>query len=203
MKLINKNLFIVLTLAWCVVLCVVLTGCSTPVSYDKKKVIDNSTAYIMLSQVYLNDYKEHDSNTRYDYSKGYKKEDGYFIKCYTGEYVFCLESETFDCSKTIENTYYVDDQLWEYVRVNDNFVVFGNVNGRASVIYSANDIKPSFVDDPNSIDEHIYVERIAEKIIFCIRALRNMGVTEKEKHLQLIRVEKQIFCVGCASKRRW
>lgn len=166
MKSTKKIFIIVLAIFLCVVLCMVWTNCSTSISYDRKKVIDNSTAYIILSQVYINDYKEHNPNTRYDYSKGYKKDDGYFIKCYTSEYDFALESETYNCSKAIENTYYVDEQFWEYVRVNDNFVVFGNVNGRASIIYSANDTEPSFVDDPNSIDNHIYVERIAEKLYF-------------------------------------
>lgn len=163
----NKTiLIIVLVLFLCVVLFVTLTDCSTPISYDKGKVINNSTAYIMLSEVYINDYNEHKSNTRYDYSKGYKNDDGYLIKCYTGEYDLYLESEIFNYSKAIENSYYVDEQFWEYARVNENFVVFGNVNGRAAIIYSANDTEPSFVDDPNSIDNHIYVERIAENLYF-------------------------------------
>lgn len=166
MKLTKKFIIIVLAIFLCIVFYVVSINHSTPISYDRQKVIDNATAYIMLSQVYITDYKEHDSNTRYDYSKGCKKEDGYFVKCYTGEYVLNLESEMFDCSKVIENTYYVDEQYWEYVRVNDNYVVFGNVNGRASIVYSANDKKPSFVDDPNSVDEHIYVEKIADNLYF-------------------------------------
>lgn len=169
MKLNKEFLIIFLSILLCVVLFATLTNRSTPISCDRENVIDNSAAYIVLSQVYINDFKEHNSNTRYDYSKGYKNDDGYFIKCYTGEYALYLESEIFNCSKTIENTYYVDEQLWEYVRVNENFVVFGNVNGRASIIYSANDIKPSFVDDPNSIDEHIYVEKIVENLYFAAK----------------------------------
>lgn len=98
----KKIIIIVLAIFLCIVFWVVSTNNSTPISYDRKKVIDNAAAYIMLSQVYITDYKEHDSNTRYDYSKGYKKDDGNFIKCYTGEYVFHLESETYNCSKVIE-----------------------------------------------------------------------------------------------------
>ena len=169
MKSTKKCIIIGLIISLCIILYAVSMKCSSPISYDRGKVTDNAAAYIMISQVYLDDYKKHDSNTRYDYSKGYKKDDKCFIKCYTGEYIFSIEIETLTYSKAIEDTYYVDDQFWEYVRVNDNFVVFGNVNGRASIIYSANDKKPSFVDDPNNIDKHIYVEKIAGNLYFAAK----------------------------------
>lgn len=168
-KIRKKIIIIVFAIFLCVVFCGVSTHYSTPIPCDRKKIIDNATAYIMLSQVYITDYKEHESDSRYDYSKGYKKEEGYFIKCYTDEYVFYLEREAFLCSEVIENTYYVDEQCWEYVRVNDNFVVFGNINGRASIIYSANDKKPSFVNDPNSIEKHIYVKKLADHLYFAAK----------------------------------
>jgi hypothetical protein len=168
-KLIVKRIIIFSIISLVVVFCLIAVNGSTSISYDKSAVIDNQIAYRTLSCVFIDDYIKHDSNTTYTYSNGGRKDGECFIKCYTGEYIFSIEPELAALIKVIKDTYSVDEQCWEYVRVNENFVAFGNVNGRASIIYSANDKKPSFVDDPNDIDKHIYVERIADNLYFAAK----------------------------------
>lgn len=166
MKTTKWFLLIMIFISLCATFCIVAANCFSPISCDEKKITDNATAYKVLAQLYIEDYKKHASGTSYAYSTGYEGDGECVISCYTGDYIFSIEDEMLAYSKSIENSYYVDEQLWEYVRVNNNFVVFGNVNGRASVIYSANDKKPSFVGDPNEIDKNIYVKRIADNLFF-------------------------------------
>lgn len=76
------------------------------------------------------------------------------------------QKQAFD---TVKSIFRLDHHGLENIFVNDNFVVFGIENGRASFIYSLSDKKPDFVNSPKEENENIFVEKIDDKWYYACR----------------------------------
>lgn len=63
---------------------------------------------------------------------------------------------------TVKSVFRLDHNSLSYLYVNDNFVSFGILNGRASFVYSASNEKPDFVNFPNEGENKIFVEKITD-----------------------------------------
>lgn len=53
--------------------------------------------------------------------------------------------------------------------VNNDFVVFGIINGRASFIYSPYNKKPDFVNSPKGDEDNIFVEMITNNWFYACK----------------------------------
>ncbi|SFX39722.1 hypothetical protein [Ruminococcus sp. XPD3002] len=134
------------------------------VSYDKQILLDNQSAYNTLVQVCLSDFdtvKDSSSICTYSISK-----DNQSLLCYNSEKTIHLNSVQKQAAKVVNDTFRLDKHSLEYLRVTSDNVIFAIANGRASFIYSKDDVKPNFVNTPNEKNGKIYIEKMADNWYF-------------------------------------
>lgn len=129
-------------------ICLVIWLCRGPViSYDKDALLDNEAAYTEVAKFYYGDYKNMNTGGEVVYSCPNTDK---IIKCYSvlNPHDIKVSDELYQSYLAVFDSYRIDKQDIENIVVYDNFVAFGNVNGRAAVVYSVNGDKPKYVDTP-------------------------------------------------------
>lgn len=79
--------------------------------------------------------------------------------CYNNDQYYSLNSKQKQAFNTVKSIFRLDHHGLENIFVNDNFVVFGIENGRASLVFSLSDKKPDFVNSPKEENEHVFIEK--------------------------------------------
>ena len=115
------------------------------VLYDKEKILQNEKNFTEIAKAYYNDYKSLDANMECSYIDPSGSDND--ARCVTSPYEhdFKFSDELYNIHQIVDENYNVDNEKLEVVVVYDNFVVFGNVKGRASLVYSINGDKPRYV----------------------------------------------------------
>lgn len=128
------------------------------VSYEKSMLLDNQNVFETAAQACI-EYELEDRVSGevriYDVDVDCNN-----LHSFHHKKDYSLTQEQKQAFQTVDSIFRLDHQGLENIFVVDDFVVFGIVNGGASVIYSASDEKPNFVNSPNEKNEHIFVEKI-------------------------------------------
>ena len=151
----------------CIVLllCMLLAGCGRTLSYDKDSFLENQKSYSTIAQLIYNNYIEKNLSEDRLYliterSVGYYDKESPDIS--PNIIYLDLTKEQSEMAKRIFDSYRLDKHSLDSVWVNKGFVCFGNINGRNSLIYSADDVEPNFVNRPSEKVEHVYIEKICD-----------------------------------------
>lgn len=127
-------------------------------SYDFIKHIDD---YNVMAEIYYEDYKKNNTNEVLIYTA---PESGiiYRYRLYVDniEIVLCDE-ETESCQRACEHYRKVIGEDIDVVAVYDTFVSFEMRYGYCSIVYSAEDKRPFYINSPNSKDKNVIVRKIA------------------------------------------
>lgn len=141
------------------------------VSYDKNTLIDYKEEYTQIAELCYKDYlqlKKNDGDiNRAAYLLSYDRKR--LHNCISDNTIILTNGES-QSLQTTDDDFYLAKKKLDFIEVQDNFVAFGIVNGRASFIYSLNDDKPNFVNTANENYQRIYVEKITDHWYFsCVR----------------------------------
>ena len=131
------------------------------ISYDKTVFTDHRNSFEIAAKTCIKYHKE-DNN---DYFWLFCVDDNAdSLICYKDDkqqyYALTLEQQ--QAFITVKSVFRLDHNSLSYLYVNDNFVSFGILNGRASFVYSASNEKPDFVNFPNEGKNKIFVEKITD-----------------------------------------
>lgn len=105
------------------------------------------TEYTQVAEYYISDFEKYDAERLI-----YSVPDGNEAHCFNSEYVHELpiSEPTLTSVKKIKAAYYLDKHHLEDIIVDGNYVLFGNIAGRAVYIYSKDGTKPESADCLNS-----------------------------------------------------
>ena len=105
------------------------------------------TEYTQVAEYYSSDFEKYDAERLI-----YSVPDGNEAHCFNSEYVHELpiSEPTLTSVKKIKAAYYLDKHHLEDIIVDGNYVLFGNIAGRAVYIYSKDGTKPESADCLNS-----------------------------------------------------
>lgn len=124
----------------------------------KNMVLDNRMDYETIAKICYNDYKNYYNYSNLTYSGGQSGE----LRCITLDYYIELNYSESASFQKIYDSFLLDNKTLECIRVYDTFVSFCIVNGRESIVYSAENKRPSYINNPNDKNKHIAVEKIAD-----------------------------------------
>lgn len=136
------------------------------VSPNKNEFLKDWRDYETISELCYKDFVNYDAEElMYMISE---EENRYSIHCITKGYDHYIELNDNDMIKlcNVIGSYNLDDQCLESICVNDEFISYGNINGRSSYIYSINDNKPNFINSIYSSEKHIYIYKLRKKWYF-------------------------------------
>ena len=150
------------------ILLFVLAKCYGPIiSYNNEMLLSNKQAYTDFA---IFCYKCYDSNNQNEDVCSYAiDERRNLLYCNTTGESFLMNQSIIDSAHTINSTYMIDEQVLDCIYVSRNFVVFANVAGRGSLIYSVDDSRPDFVSLPDENCYRVYVERLTNRWYFVCR----------------------------------
>lgn len=164
MKKTKKFLFLVLA-AVSVILIFIFRG--PVISYDKSRFTDNKESFEIVANTCINFHnKSNKAEEGWIYSIDYNKNN---LICYHNQEHYSLNQEEKQAVITVTSVFYLDHHGLDWLFVNNNFVVFGIANGRASFIYSLSGKKPDFVNSPKFNEHNIWVEKITDKWFYACR----------------------------------
>ena len=153
---------IILLLAAIGVIYYLLFGSKPPISYDKNRLLDNKDYYMEIAEICLEHRNQHGKDI-ICVIPGMEQVNEFKMYCYECDtYIARTENQTAS-AKAVERSFHLDDKPLDAIRVYENFVSFGVVTGRASFIYSKNNLKPSFVNNPDESGRKPFVQKITDK----------------------------------------
>ncbi|MCM1227611.1 MAG: hypothetical protein NC320_09390 [Clostridium sp.] len=157
----NRLIIICLTALSVLVIIVFLKiGIKPTISYNKSMLVDNKNSFEIAAKICMNYYKESEATD--DVWLFSVSGDINNLICYNNNErcLYSLTQEQRQAFTKVKSVFRLDHQGLEYLYVNDDFVVFGIINGRASFIYSPYNKKPNFVNSPKGDEDNIFVEKI-------------------------------------------
>lgn len=132
------------------------------ISYDKAMLTDYQNSFETAAKTCIEYHKEDDNADDFWLFCVDANADG--LICYNEDeqQYYSLTTEQQQAFITVKSVFRLDHNGLSYLYVNDNFVSFGILNGRASFVYSASNEKPDFVNSPNEEENKIFVEKITD-----------------------------------------
>lgn len=141
-----------------VIILVILNRTRMASKHIRSIVLDNKGDYDAIANLYYEDYQKHNtSELIYVGGKSGK------IYCLTYDYNITLSDSEYISYQNVYGSFNLDGKSLEFVCTYETFVSFCTVNGRASIVYSANDEKPSYITSPNEEKKKVAVRKIADR----------------------------------------
>lgn len=144
-------------------------GIKPKISYKKSMLVDNQNSFETAAKICMNYYKENeDTDDVWLFSISTDMNN---LHCYNNNEhcLYSLTQEQRETFITVKSVFRLDHQSLEYLYVNNDFVVFGIINGRASFIYSPYNKKPDFVNSPKGDEDNIFVEKITNNWFYACK----------------------------------
>lgn len=132
----------------------------------RNMILEHEDDYTKIAEIYYNDYQNRDAN-EIAYSAASPSGESYTISSYDElpniRKISLNETESAS-AQSVENSYWIDESIWERVYVYDVFVSFSNIRGRESLVYSVDGTRPSYVNSPSDEGkfDHIWVHKITD-----------------------------------------
>ncbi len=143
-------------------------GIKPTISYNKSMLADNQNSFETIAKACMEYHKKNaaadaDEVCLYTIDKNANN----LVCCHNWQYY--LTQEQRQAFITVKSVFRLDHQSLEYLYVNNDFVVFGIINGRASFIYSPYNKKPDFVNSPKGDEDNIFVEKITNNWFYACK----------------------------------
>ena len=165
----NKKLFIPIGIIILgIIYFIVMRG--PVISYNKEKVLSDAEFYKEVAQFYLEDYKKNNCAGSVSYLNATVKDGIPKSACLSSPYQHDLifSDEIYEKYKKMNNNFRVDKSSLAHIEVWNSLVIFGIESGRASIIYSADDKKPEYVNGGTDTDKEKdnYIEKITDNLYY-------------------------------------
>lgn len=126
-------------------------------------LFENINDYNTMAEIYYNDFLKHDDSFL-AYARYYEENDEYVVRCYSKEHehkIVLSDYEYLACQNVI-NTFRLDGHPLEFIYVYDSFVVFGIANASETLIYSADNKRPSYVNSPKEKKQWFNIRKVTD-----------------------------------------
>jgi len=116
-------------------------------SFDNNILNENLDAYTRVAQLIYDDFQECECSSHgYSLTNNEEIYEEYKATCERSWKIILINNEEYELYRTVINSFRVAKKGLEFIKVEDNFVVFCIVNGVASLVYSIDGTPPNFVD---------------------------------------------------------
>lgn len=115
-------------------------------------LLNHGEAYNQTVQLIYDDFQKCECS-----GHGYwftQKEEYANVSCEDKFKTILVNDSEYAYFQTVKNTFRVYKRGLDFISVNGNYIVFGIVTGRGSLIYSVNDEKPNFINSPGDKENY-------------------------------------------------
>lgn len=137
----------------------------------KNMLLNNKNDFVSIANIYYEDFKKHD-DPFLAYSLCYKDNGKNLIRCHANghEHEIILSDREYLAFQNIINKFQLDKHSLEFIYVYDSFVVFGIINKRESLIYSANDKRPLYVNSPDENPKWFNIRKVTDNWYYAFQS---------------------------------